>query len=116
MKRDIGDILLSTGAINTQQLEECRRAVSEQGTTVEQCLMATQAVTLQSIAKAYAQYASLEYLETIIDKMADTDLMSKVPLKFLRDHVVIPIKLNDQITIITANPLDFQPLDELNML
>jgi general secretion pathway protein E len=116
MKRDIGDILVSTGALNTQQLEECRRVTQESGELLEQCLISKFALTPPVIAQAYAQYASLEYIDAIVDKMADTDLMGKVPLKFLRDHAVIPILFNDHITLVTSNPLEFQPLDELNML
>ena len=38
------------------------------------------------------------------------------PLKFLRDNEVMPIMMDGKIYILTANPFDFQPLDELNML
>ena len=116
MRKDIGDILLSTGTINTQQLAECRTAIQENGGSLENCILSKNFVTSQLIAQAYAKYASLDYIDAIGDKMADMGLMSKVPLKFLRDHGVIPILFNDQVTIATSNPLDFQPLDELNML
>lgn len=117
MKRDMGDILVATGIINTQQLQECKASVaSDPQATIESCLIAKNFATQQSIAQAYAKYASLEYVETITDSMADVSLLGKVPLKFLKDHAVMPIVLNSQIAILTANPLDFQPLDELNML
>jgi len=116
MRKDIGDILLATGTINTQQLDECRQVIQENGGSLEACIISKNFATSATIAQAYAKYASLEYIDAIADKMADTSLMSKVPLKFLRDHAVIPILVSDQVTIVTSNPLDFQPLDELNML
>ena len=59
---------------------------------------------------------ALEYVDAVTDKMADLDLLAKVPLKFLRDNEVMPIMIDGNIVILTANPFDFQPLDELNML
>jgi general secretion pathway protein E len=48
--------------------------------------------------------------------MADLTTLAKIPLKFLRDNQVMPIIINEQLTILTSNPLQFQPLDELNLL
>ncbi len=49
-------------------------------------------------------------------KMVDLGLLGKIPLQFLRDNAVIPIKKDEKIIIVTANPLNFQPLDELALL
>lgn len=73
-------------------------------------------MTAEQLAKAYAQYASYEYLDAITEKMVDLELLGKIPLQFLRDNVVIPIKKDGAVTIVTSNPLNFQPLDELTML
>ena len=48
--------------------------------------------------------------------MADATLLGKVPLKFLRQHSVIPIMFEGRKTIVTANPRDLQPLDDLSLL
>jgi len=48
--------------------------------------------------------------------MADQKILGKVPLKFLRQHTVIPIMFEGQRTIVTSNPRDLQPLDDLALL
>mgnify|MGYP006412710861 FL=1 len=48
--------------------------------------------------------------------MADPSMLGKVPLKFLRQHIVIPIMYEGQKTILTANTRDLQPLDDLSLL
>ena len=48
--------------------------------------------------------------------MADPQLLGRVPLKFLRHHCVIPIMYEGQKAIVTANPRDLQPLDDMNLL
>jgi len=109
-------MFVSTGIINTQQLEECRRISQESGITIEQCLLEKKFATPQTIAQAYANYASLDYINAITDSMADLTILGRIPLKFLRDHSVIPVMINGKLTIVTSNPLDFQPLDEINLL
>ncbi len=42
--------------------------------------------------------------------MASTDLLVRVPLKFLRDNFIIPLSIDGKIVIVTANPNDFQPI------
>jgi general secretion pathway protein E len=116
IKKTVNEILVERGAINTQQLAECEKAVESTGVSFTQCLLDNKYTTPQDIAKAYAEYASLPYVETISDKNADLAVLAKVPLHFLRENGVMPVSIDGQITILTANPLDFQPLDELNLI
>ncbi len=116
VKKNLGDILVELGVINTQQLQECQKEIEKSGITLEVCLFDKKMITPEALAKAYASYASLPYIEAITEKMADLTLLSKVPLKFLQDNGVIPVMHNGQLTILTSNPMDFQPLDELNLI
>ncbi len=115
-KKNLGDILVELGVINTQQLQECQKEIEKNGITLEVCLFDKKMITSEGLAEAYASYASLPYIEAITEKMADLTLLGKVPLKFLQDNGVIPVMHNGQLTILTANPMDFQPLDELNLI
>ncbi len=116
IKKDIGEILVESGVINTQQLQECQQEIKKTEVALGRCLLDKEFVTPEEIAMAYAEYASLPFISAIIEKMADLTLLAKVPLKFLRDNEVIPIMYEGKITIVTPNPLKFQPLDELNLL
>lgn len=116
MKKNSGELLVELGIINAQQLAECQQEVEKTGATIEACLIEKKHTTAEGLAQAYAKYSSLAYIDTVTDKTADLDLLSRVPLKFLRDNEVMPIMVDGNIVILTANPFDFQPLDELNML
>lgn len=116
MKKSIGQILVEQGSITTSQLQEAEQVSKTTGLGVERSLLEKKLITPVQLAKAYASFASLEYLDKITDTMADLTLLSKVPLKFLRDNVVMPIKIDGKLVIVTSNPIHFQPLDELNML
>jgi general secretion pathway protein E len=54
-------------------------------------------------------------VETISDKMTDQQLLSKISFKFLRDNYLIPATIGDQLYIITSNPFDVRPIEELRM-
>jgi type II secretion system protein E len=116
VKKSIEDILVASGVINTQQLSECEKEKEKSGLAVAECLIEKKFITREQLAKAYADYASFEYLDQISEKMIDLELLGKIPLQFLRDNAVIPIKKDGKIVIVTANPMNFQPLDELALL
>jgi general secretion pathway protein E len=116
MKKNTSELLVELGVISAQQLTECQQEADKAGITVEACIIDKKHATAEAIAQAYAKYSSLSYIDTVTEKMADLDLLARVPLKFLRDNEIMPVMVDGVITILTANPFDFQPLDELNML
>jgi general secretion pathway protein E len=116
MKKNSGELLVELGLINAQQLAECQQDAEKAAVSIESAVLAKKYTTEEKIAQAYAKYSSLLFIDSITDKMADLDLLARVPLKFLRDNEVMPIMVDGGIVILTANPFDFQPLDELNML
>jgi general secretion pathway protein E len=116
IKKGISDILVSQGLVNAEQVQECELEIPKTGQRIEQCLVDKHFTTPEAIAQAFAKYVSVPYVEKITDKMADLDLLAKVPIKFLRDNIVIPVMIDGHITILTNNPLNFQPIDDLNIL
>ena len=70
----------------------------------------------KDLVSCYAELFKVPVIETITEKMADPDLLARIPLKFLRDQIIIPIRQDEAIMLVTSQPSDFQPLDELNLL
>lgn len=114
--KTIIDILLEQKAITDAQALECKGAAEELGKTPEQCLIEKGYITPEQLAQATAKLYRMPYVEKVTDAMADLTILAKIPLKFLRDNVVIPVMVDNQLTILTANPSAFQPLDDVNML
>lgn len=115
-KKDIGHILVQLGLVGSQAVDECRQAMEKTGQPLEQCLADQKIITPEAIAQALASYTGVQYIDKINDKMADLALLGKIPLKFLRENIVMPVTINGHVVILTANPLNFQPIDELNLL
>lgn len=117
-QRTIGDILLNAGVINEQQLQLCQKDIEESGSgkSIEQCIIEKGFASEIDIAKAIAKYSSLDYIEKVSDKIINVEMLSKIPLRFLRENGIVPIVVDDQIFILTSNPMNFQPIDDVNLL
>jgi type II secretion system protein E len=116
IKNDIGQILIEQKKLTQAQLDECYATMQQTGISLEQCLREKNFVSNVAIAQAFAQLLSLPFLEKITEKIAEPSLLAKVPLRFLRQNVVIPVMLGERISLVTTNPRNFQPLDELDLL
>lgn len=116
MKKNIASLLLESNAITPEQLATAQHAIAGSSKRLEQYLLEQNLITPETVARVYARYASVPFIPAITDAMADLTLLAKIPLKFLREHLVMPIMIDNQIVILTANPQQFQPLDELNLL
>jgi general secretion pathway protein E len=115
IKNDFGSFLVDSGFVSAQQLQECQNELHK-GIPIEQCILEKQFITPENAAKAMAQYLNLPLVASVSEREADLGLLAKVPLNFLRDNTIIPLVINEQITLVTANPFRFQPIDELDML
>lgn len=110
------DVLVEKGLVTKESIETCRKNASESNQSIDHCLITQKAIDPLILAREYASYTGLPLIESINDEMADLTLLSKVPLKFLRDNNVMPLKKDGHIYIASSTPLIFQPLDELDLL
>lgn len=116
LKKKIGEILIEFNLITPDKLQECLEEQKVSGKTLTQILLERKLVSKIDLARVLAQEVSVPFIERVTEQMSDADLLGKVPLKFLRQHSVIPIMFEGRKTIVTANPRDLQPLDDLSLL
>jgi len=114
-KKTLAELLIALGG-DPAKVQECQQE-SEQGTaSFESCLLEKKVVTDVQLAQAWATYTGWPLIEKITDTMADVTIIAKIPLKFLRDNTIIPIIENGRILILTAQPTNLQPLDQINLI
>lgn len=111
----IGTLLVAEGLLTQEQLQEILAKVTPEQ-SFETILIEQKLITPEALAQFFAKQTGYPYVEKITDVMADPALLARVPLKFLRDNVVVPVKMDDKITVLTANPFQYEPLDEITML
>jgi general secretion pathway protein E len=116
LKKTFGEILVDQGAITKEQLDQARKEQEKSGELIGQVLLKYGHVTKNQIGKALAAQVGIPFIEKITEQMIEPKMLGKIPLKFLRQHVVLPIMFEGEKTILTANPRDLQPIDDLSLL
>ncbi len=116
LKKNVGDMLVDSGLITQEQYEQCKADGAASGKQLTECLIDKKVISPEALAKALSEYVAVPFVEKITDKMTDINVLGKTPLKFLRENEVMPVILDGTLTILTANPMHFQPVDELNLL
>lgn len=116
IRKSLSQVLVEKGLFSREQIDKFQLVASQDNKTLEEYLKEHNLITDVNLAKAYAEQFNLNFIESISEKMVDPELLMKIPLKFLREHVVIPIRYESKVTIVTSDPIDFQPIDELTFL
>lgn len=116
MLKDIGTILVEQKTISAQQLSQYSKEAEIQNKALAQYLEEKKLVKPDELSIAFSKQLSIPYINRITEEMADPELLGKFPFKFLRENIVIPIKYQDKVTIVSSNPNNFQPIDELKIL
>lgn len=116
LKKKFGEILVEQNFITPEQLETALQEQKAQGGLLGQILFKQGIITKNQIAHALATQVGIPFVEKITEQMIDPQALGKIPLKFLRQHIVIPIMFEGEKTVLTANPRDLQPIDDLDLL
>ena len=115
-RKQFRELLKEQGKLTDEQIQEAVAEQEKSGGLIGQILLRKGHIKKEDIAKALATQLNIPFVEKIKEQMIDTTMLSKIPLKFLRQHVVIPIMYEGGKIIVTANPRDLQPIDDISLL
>lgn len=117
--KTLAEILIEQGSITQERLTQLQAEATEKNVPLDEYIRQQKDIPAEAIARAFAEKYALPVITAITEKMANPDILAQVPLRFLRDHTVIPVVVDEatkQIGLVTANPADFQTLDELRLI
>ena len=114
-KLSIGHILVNLKALSQESLDALL-AENIPAERIGDILVERKQLEPTLLSKALATQRNLPFITTVTEQMADTQLLSKVPLKFLRKHNIMPLLYEGTRYIVTSDPRDLQPLDDLRLL
>lgn len=63
-----------------------------------------------------AEEAGLLFLETIDDRFFDPLLVDRLPVEWARAHAILPVRWNNEVAVLTADPDGFHRLEEVSLL
>lgn len=116
LKKKFGQILIDQQIITAEQLNEALKEQKKTSELLGEILLKKGIISKNQIASALAEQVGIPFVKKITEQMIDPQTLGNIPLKFLRQHSVIPIMFEGEKTILTANPRDLQPIDDLSLL
>lgn len=116
IEKSIAQLLVEAKVITLEQQVLYEKESSAAAMSFEAYILSHNLVSERDVATAVAQKFDLPFFDSISEKMADPELLARVSLVFLRKHAIIPVVVEDRCFLVTANPFDFQPIDELRLL
>ena len=113
----LGDVLVEQGWITPEGLEDGLTAQAENSEKLGQILVQQKKITERELLEALALQLDLEVIESIDDKELRFDLVEKLPIQYLKKHLIFPFHSEHGILQMAVNdPLDLEVLDDLRIL
>jgi type IV pilus assembly protein PilB len=111
--RQLGEILLSDGAITQAQLLTALDEQSARGTSLGQTLVDTGVITEAQLVAALASQVGMAFID-LEDYAVDRAAVSRVPPAVCRRHDVLPIAVEDGVLVLaTSNPGNVVAVDDV---
>ena len=116
MVQGVLEALIQMGVLQEDQITVLQEEAKAAGALLQTYLLEKELITPQDLAKAYSLHLAIPYIDSITEKMTDSSLLGKVQLHFLRQNLVVPVVQQDKLLIVTADPYNIQPVDELVLI
>ena len=108
--------LVEQKIISRDQLEEISQEVSTDNELI-QLILKREFCSEATLLKTLAAQLKIPYQAKLKDAEVSEEFIRQIPLDFARRYKLIALrKQNNSLEVVTANPFDFHPLDELSLL
>jgi type II secretion system protein E len=102
------------GILTEKQIEEAKEVEASTGEPAHRYLRDKGYLPEEKILTCLAEMLGIPYKQSLSDAVVPEEFVLCVPVEFARTYAVIAVKKDSGIlTVATANPLETEPLDEL---
>ena len=114
-KRELlGDILRNISSIGDKEIEECLNIQREKGGRIGAILIRAKHIREIDLLKALSIQLHIPYVQNLTEEEIDKELVSSVPISFLKRHVLIPFHKEDGVVkVAISDPLNVTPIDDI---
>ncbi len=116
IRKSFYQVLIDRKIFTQQRLKELELEAQSANLTLENYLIENNLIKEEDLAKALSEQFNIPVISNIQEKMTDPEILSKIPIKFLRDNLIMPLHYDDQLILATAKPYNFEPIDELTLI
>ena len=115
-RRLFGQLLIAKGFVTEDQIQEALSISKQSGGLLGDILVDLKYITNEQILQTLGEYLGQEIVD-IAEMDIPTDVINKVPTAIAQLYRIVPISAkNDVITIVQANALNFETLDDLRLI
>jgi general secretion pathway protein E len=112
----IGNFLIQNGYISRQQFEDIVGLQNERNTDFLDAALESGILTEDQYLKAVGELLDIPY-HPLIDVHVDPNILSRVPLSFIKENRVIPLcEESGECIVAVHDPFDMAPIDDLKLL
>ncbi len=113
----LSEILRDKYSVLPERLEEAFAIKRDKGGRFSDILLQHQIVREEELLDVLSSQYDLPYRAHLRPPDIELVLVAKVPIAFAKRHLVLPIRLYDDVVeVATVDPLNFAPLDDLRIL
>ncbi len=117
MTSSLADALRRTISLTDEALEEAQRRQEESGKGLTDVLLEMGIVPEDRLLAALGEFYGLPVRESLNADEIDDELATGIPISFAKTHSLLPIgRENGRLLVAVADPLLFDPLDDLRFL
>lgn len=116
MNQGILQALITAGVIKPESITSYQQEAQASGLSILTYLLDRKIITQKDLAIAYSKDLNIAYIDQITEPMTDPTLLGKIQFQFLRQNNIIPIIMNEKVVIVSADPYNIAPVDELLLL
>lgn len=110
----IGQILINSGAITEEQLEEILKKQKTSKKRIADILVEDGIVTEQQVCKALEKQLLIPYLDLDTVQMDPEQMANLIPENLAQQYMVLPIALEGRfLTIAVADPLNYKAFNDI---
>ena len=116
-KRELlGQILQKMYPLGEKDLQECLDIQKEKGGHIGEILIRTKHIRENDLLMALSTQFQIPYLHNITEEDIDKDLVSSVPITFLKRHIILPFSRGkDIVKVAISDPINLKPIDDLKV-
>ena len=113
----LAEILQEKYSVNAASLQDALGVQREKGGRLADILLRNHVVREEDLLDAMSVQYHLPYRAHLRPPDIELALVSRVPIAFAKRYLVLPIRVHDDVVeVATAEPLNFEPLDDLRIL
>ncbi len=113
-RKKLGEILVSWGVVNADQVKQAAKLAKGAGKRLGEIMVEQGHASEGQVAKAIANQFGMEFVDLAAAGMADKIDMKLVPEDLVRKHLILPMtKTGSKLQLVIHDPMDLELMDML---